>query len=289
MLFIYLKDTYNYWWYHSFIKGICECFEINNIKYEISVNIIDISNKVKENDVLFCVSGVMNPQDRILRLSFNNMKNKKTKIIVYNTEDIKNSEKFKNKMYNFLNNKPDCVMDFSNERLNMLINTPYKLKVCPGYYSSLEIKLEKKSKIYDVLCYGSMNERRLNLEKKLQKVGLNVLFKLYSCEKSQQEDIEQSKIILDSYFYGITGIDFFRCNFLAANKIFFIHETPIKEDKDEDFLNTVVHASYEDLPQRCVEWLSKSEQERDAKALEVHNLFKTKYNLQDQLPYEFFK
>ena len=289
MLFIYFKDTYIYSWYHTFIKGICECFENNNIKYEISVNIIDISKKVKENDILFCVSGVMNPRDKFLRKTFNDIKDKKTKIIVYNTEDIKNSEKFKKGMYNFLNIKAYCVMDFSNERLDMLINTPYKLKVCPGYYSSLEIKLEKKTKIYDVLCYGTMNERRLNLEKELKKSGLNILFKFYQSQEEQQEDIAQSKIVLDLYHYGVTGIDFFRCNFLATNKIFFVHETPSEEDKDEDFLNTVVNASYDEIPQRCIEWLSKSQEERDAKALEVHNLFKTKYNLQDQLPYEFFK
>ena len=99
----------------------------------------------------------------------------------------------------------------------------------------------------------------------------------------------QSKIVLDAYYHGVTGIDFFRCNFLAANKIFFIHETPAKEDTDEDFLNTVVNASYDEIPQRCIEWVSKSQEERDAKALEVYNLFKQKYNIKDQIPYEFFK
>ena len=67
------------------------------------------------------------------------------------------------------------------------------------------------------------------------------------------------------------------------NKIFFIHETPSLEDTDDDFLNTVVHAKYEDLHDKCIEWLEKPQEERDAKALEVYNLFKTKYNLKNQI------
>jgi hypothetical protein len=289
MLFIVGNENTKYWWCRLFIRGIYECFQNKNIQYENAGNVIDVSTKAKEDDIIFCISGIINTTGKGTRNALTIMKNNKVKIFIYNTEDIKNSENFKNNLSGILNTKAFCVMDFSKERLDTLVYTPNKIKVCPGYYSSLEIKLEKKSKIYDVLCYGTMNERRLKLKEELEKVGLNVLFKCYEQEQEQTDAIMESKIILDTYYYGVTGIDFFRCNFLAANKIFFIHETPSQEDTDDDFLNTVVHASYEDIPQRCIEWLSKSEEERKEKALEVHNLFKTKYNLQDQFPYEFFK
>ena len=216
------------------------------------------------------------------------MQAKNIKIFVYNTEDIRNSEKWRNYLTDFLNNTAYCVMDFSKQRLGMLTN-PNKFQVCPGYHSYLEnfkheISPIVNEKTFDVLLYGGLNVRRLNIKSQLDSSNLRVKFKNnYINHNVQLKDTLSSKIILDTYYYGPTGIDFFRCSFLASNKIFFIHETPAQEDSDEDFLNTVVHAKYEDLHDKCIEWLAKSQEERDAKALEVYNLFKTKYNLKNQL------
>ena len=179
-------------------------------------------------------------------------------------------------------------MDFSKQRLDMLTNEN-RFQICPGYHEYLEqIKHELSpsftQNIFDVVLYGGLNERRLNIKSQLQAHNLRVKFKNnYLNQNMQLVDTLGSKIVLDAYYYGPTGIDFFRCSFLASNKIFFIHETPSMEDIDEDFLNTVVHAKYEDIPKKCMEWLEKYQDERDAKALEVYNLFKTKYNLKEQL------
>lgn len=289
MLFICYNQKYNFQWYHLFIRAIHECMDEKNIPYKISDSIIEASEEVQKDDIVFFISGVTNFTGKGTRAALTSMKNKNSKIIVYNTEDILNAKRCKDTITGCLNYKAFCVMDFSRKRLDSLVYTPHKIKVCPGYHPCFERKIEKKIKKYDVICYGSLNERRLQLCGKLKEAGLNVVFKNYANEQRQYDDVMQSKIVLDTYYHGVTGIDFFRCNFLAANKIFFIHETPVKEDTDDDFLNTVVNASYEELPQRCIEWLSKSQEERDAKALEVHKLFKQKYNLQDQIPYDFFK
>jgi len=179
-------------------------------------------------------------------------------------------------------------MDFSKQRLDMLTNVN-RFQVCPGYHAYLEDFKQELSpsfnqKVFDVVLYGGLNNRRLNIKSQLENSKLRVKFKNnYVNHNVQLRDTLSSKIILDTYYYGPTGIDFFRCSFLASNKIFFIHETPSPEDTDEDFLTTIVHAKYEDLHDKCIEWLEKSQEERDAKALEVYNLFKSKYNLKNQL------
>lgn len=291
MLFICYSEQYPYEWYHLFIKSIVQCVEEKNISYEFAYNPCDALSKVKQDDKVFLISGATNFSGKSTRSALNGLRIKKVKILVYNTEDIINNHSTKNIISGYLNNRTFCVMDFSKKRLDSLIYTPHKIQLCPGYHPLFEKNEKKltKEKKYDVICYGSINERRIILKNKLKEAGLNVLFKNYINQSRQYNDVAQSKIVLDTYYHGVTGIDFFRCNFLASNKIFFIHETPEKEDTDDEFLNTVVHASYEDLPQRCIEWISKSQEEREAKAIEVYNLFKKKYNLKDQLPYEFFK
>ena len=271
----------------TFVKGMLRIFEELNISYVEVSSLSKASEIMNQNDSLFfCTSiiGDCKKSEKVFRV----LQSKNIKIFVYNTEDICNSEKWRNHLIEFLNNTAYCVMDFSKQRLDMLSNTN-KYQVCPGYHSYLEdfkreLSGDKGEKTFDVLLYGGLNARRLNIKSQLESSKLRVKFKNnYVNHNVQLRDTLSSKIILDTYYYGVTGIDFFRCSFLASNKIFFIHETPAEEEKDEDFLNTVVHAKYEDIPQKCIEWLSKSQEERDAKALEVYNLFKTKYNLKNQI------
>jgi hypothetical protein len=271
----------------TFIKGLLLIFQELNIPYIEVNNLVSASEKMSQNDSLFFCTSIIGDCKKSEDL-FRKMQAKNIKIFVYNTEDIRNSEKWRNYLTDFLNNTAYCVMDFSKQRLGMLTN-PNKFQVCPGYHSYLENFKQEISpivneKTFDVLLYGGLNVRRLNIKSQLDSSNLRVKFKNnYINHNVQLKDTLSSKIILDTYYYGPTGIDFFRCSFLASNKIFFIHETPAQEDSDEDFLNTVVHAKYEDLHDKCIEWLAKSQEERDAKALEVYNLFKTKYNLKNQL------
>ena len=271
----------------TFIKGLLMIFKDLNIPYTEVNNLVSACDMMNQGDSLFFCTSIIGDckksQDVFLK-----MQSKNIKIFVYNTEDIRNSEKWRNYLTNFLNNTAYCVMDFSKQRLDMLTNEN-RFQICPGYHAYLEqIKNELNppftQNLFDVVLYGGLNERRLNIKSQLQAHNLRVKFKNnYLNQNMQLADTLGSKIVLDAYYYGPTGIDFFRCSFLASNKIFFIHETPSMEDTDEDFLNTVVHAKYEDIPKKCMEWLEKSQDERDAKALEVYNLFKTKYNLKEQL------
>lgn len=271
----------------TFIKGLLLIFQELNIPYVEIGSLKSANEKMSQGDSLFFCTSIIGDCKKSEDL-FLKIQSKNIKIFVYNTEDIKNSEKWRNYLTDFLNNTAYCVMDFSKQRLSMLSN-PNKFQVCPGYHAYLEnfkqeISPTVNEKTFDVLLYGGLNSRRLNIKSQLQSSNLRVKFKNnYINHNMQLKDTLSSKIILDTYYYGPTGIDFFRCSFLASNKIFFIHETPSSEDIDEDFLNTVVHAKYEDLHDKCIEWLEKSQDERDAKALEVYNLFKTKYNLKNQL------
>jgi hypothetical protein len=271
----------------TFMKSVIIMFGEMGVQYVEVPNLISAYEEINNNDSIFLCTSIAGDCRKNENI-FANMKLKNVKIFVYNTEDIYNSVKWKRYLKNFLNSTPYCVMDFSKQRLNIITN-PNKFQITPGYHKYLEnIKKElimsscHRKKI-DVLIYGSINERRTTIERLLKKNGVKVkIKKRYINHNMQLKDTLSSKIVLDTYFHGITGIDFFRCSFLASNKIFFIHETPSIEDCDEEFLNTVVHCTYENIPSTCVEWLSKTQEERDAKAVEVYNLFKKKYNLEVQ-------
>jgi hypothetical protein len=273
----------------TFVKGLLLICEEMNINYVEVSSLSKAVNLMNSGDSLFFCTSIIGDCKKSKEL-FHIMQSKNIKIFVYNTEDICNSEKWHNYLIDFLNQQAYYVMDFSKQRLDMLSN-PNKLQVTPGYHRYLEEfknELTKDTptpeKKFDVLLYGGLNSRRLYIKEQLLSSGLRVKFKNnYVNHNMQLKDTLGSKIVLDTYYYGVTGIDFFRCSFLASNKIFFIHETPAEEDTDDEFLNTVVHCKYEDIAQECIKWLSKSQEERDTKALEVYNLFKRKYNLKEQL------
>lgn len=262
-------------------------YELNSLGKESTVDkFADALKNSKHNDTIIVCTATLGFVQGMWDELVLYITQKNIKLVVINTEEVDISEKWRSRLSRlFESGLVYYLLDTYKHRLDFITTPSNKMLFYHSGYSKMyENMLDNKvDKSIDVLFYGNKNERRIRLIERIKQKKINILVKRsFAVDTRQKEAIEKSKIVIDTFFYGITGIDFYRCSLLAANKIFFIHET-IKEDEDQDFLNVVVHADYENLPEKCEEWLSKSQEERDKKAEEVYEFFKNKYNMRDQL------
>ena len=109
------------------------------------------------------------------------------------------------------------VMDFSNcnfEKYNQLNIKIYYLPM-PFYFTVNELFLTTK---YDLLFYGSRNDRRMNILKKLHAYNIKVGFGIVGEEK--EKCIQQSKIIINLHYYKLGTLETCRINeVLQYNKV----------------------------------------------------------------------
>jgi hypothetical protein len=113
--------------------------------------------------------------------------------------------------------KASRVMDFSNcnfEKYKELNLKAYYLPM-PFYFTTNELFLTTK---YDLLFYGSMNDRRMNILKKLHAYNIKVGFGIVGEEK--EKCIQQSKIIINLHYYNSGALETCRINeVLQYNKL----------------------------------------------------------------------
>jgi acetyltransferase-like isoleucine patch superfamily enzyme len=131
-----------------------------------------------------------------------------------------------------------------------------------GYISQLS-RIEQRpieNQDIEVLFYGSMNERRLNIINQLQTVGVKVhtAFDTYGIERDQL--IARSKVILNVHFYPAQVFEIVRVSYLLANKKFVISEDAQDSTEVDYFRPGVVFTSYENLVETCVDYLRKPEE-----------------------------
>lgn len=262
-------------------------YELNALGQESTVvNFPNALRNSKHNDTIIICTASLGTINSFLDEARLHVKEKNIKLFVINTEEVDINEKWRRRLSRlFESDLVYYILDTYKHRLDFITTPSNKMLFYHSGYSKMYENMlnSKAEKSIDVLFYGNKNERRRKLVDRIKQRKINIVFKrTFAIDRRQKEAIEKSKIVLDTFFYGIAGIDFYRCSLLAANKIFFIHET-IQEDEDEEFLNVVVHADYENLPQKCEEWLLKSQEERDKKAEEVYEFFKKKYDMRVQL------
>lgn len=262
-------------------------YELNSLGKESTVDkFADALKKSEHNDTIIVCTATLGFTQCMWDEIVLYVTQKNIKLVVINTEEVEISEKWRSRLSRlFESGIIYYLLDTYKYRLNFITTPSNKMLFYHSGYSKMyENMLDNKvDKSIDVLFYGNKNERRIRLIERIKQRKINIVVKRsFAIDKRQKEAIEKSKIVLDTFFYGVAGVDFYRCCLLAVNKIFFIHET-IQNDEDDEFLNVVVHADYENLPKKCEEWLLKSQEERDKKAEEVYQFFKKKYNMHEQL------
>lgn len=178
------------------------------------------------------------------------------------------------------------IWDYSTAnaaQYSMLGLTPPSAIVPIGWSETLESPIIEKRILkarsdfrYDVLFYGSMNERRLAIIKRVQKdLRVRVAFNVYGEERDAL--IRDSRLVLNVHYYPSNVFEIVRVSYLLANGIPVVSEESVD---GEEFVNAVRFARYEDLDVACLDLIAdpkKLEALGNRGRLEMKNRAQTDY------------
>jgi hypothetical protein len=149
--------------------------------------------------------------------------------------------------------KHHTVWDYSVyniEQLNRLGIT--NITHCPlGFSDELHCIQHAENKDIDVLFYGSMNARRLEILETLVKTGLKVetLFGVYGDRRDAV--IARSRLVLNIHYYPAKIFEIVRISWLLANAVCVISEDSPPESALESVRGGIVQAPYAQLVETC--------------------------------------
>ncbi len=145
------------------------------------------------------------------------------------------------------------VWDYSRRNIQILesLGVP-NVRFCGiGYVPDLTRISPSPEEDIDVLLYGSMNERRLNITRELEKTGLKVqtLFGVYGSQRDGY--IARAKITLNIHFYEAKVFEIGRVYYLLANRRFVISEPGSDQELEDPVRDGLVFAPYDSLVDAC--------------------------------------
>jgi hypothetical protein len=122
-----------------------------------------------------------------------------------------------------------------------------------GFQKELNRIPKQPVKEFDVLFYGSMNERRHRIIQELISRGANVktLFAVYG--KERDEFIARSKVVLNHHFYESQIFEIVRVFYLLTNAIAVVGEVNDTTAIDDVYKGAISSAGYEGLVDKCLE------------------------------------
>jgi len=180
---------------------------------------------------------------------------------------------------NIIQNASD-VWDYSGNNVEFLKaeNVNSKLLI-PGYDKNLENIINAKNKDIDVLFYGGLDGRRLQILQELESRGVKV--KILSDTYGQERDqyIARSKIVINIHCFGMEIFESARIHYLLNNKVFVLTE----QSSDNPYTKVdMVCVSYEHLVDECVRRLADWENSQKLAELN-HEQFKKYYPMTELL------
>ena len=196
--------------------------------------------------------------------------------IVYNLEQFEPSSTWAHMPYVKLL-RTHRVWDYSEINRKALSKAGVKVEaICGiGHVPELERIPAAPEKDIDVLFYGSLNERRIDLLNTIASRGLQVrtASNLYGAERDAF--IARSKVLLNIHFYEAKVFEIVRVSYLLANGCAVVSETGSSASDEADFQDIVVFAPYEELADACVRLVA--DPDRRAKlGREAQILFRTR-------------
>lgn len=242
-------------------------------KKKIECNLVSSEANVGENDLFI----VFQPYFSLLKKKYNNL-------ILIISESIHTPKKYLN-IFNLLKinkNNIKLILDYSQENINF-IKSKFNIPIifCPPMYSPvIENKVNNnQEKEYDILFYGSLNDRRKKILNQLEKNYKTILY----CNKDNNKLFDlmgKSKIIVIINFYERNlPYDFYRISFLLTNKVFFIQEDVKKENKCINL--DIPMSSYDKFNENCKKYLTLTQDERDKICNKNYEHFKKHFNLEN--------
>jgi SAM-dependent methyltransferase len=145
------------------------------------------------------------------------------------------------------------VWDYSYDnasRLPALINKEVKY-VPLGFVSELARVVPSADEDIDVLFYGSINERRVNILNQLSAKGLKVhpVFGVYY--KARDALIARAKVVLNMHFYLPGAFEMVRVSYLLANRKAVVAECNPGEFFDPALSDAFIGVPYDGLVDAC--------------------------------------
>jgi hypothetical protein len=122
-----------------------------------------------------------------------------------------------------------------------------------GFQKELMRISDEKDKDVDILFYGSINERRMNVIDLLKAKGMNIktLFGVYG--KERDEWIERSKLVLNLHLFKSHIFEIVRVFYLLTNSVVVVGEVSESTSIDNRYKDGIIWKSYDDLVDGCIE------------------------------------
>ena len=287
------KDIGNYGPYATLLMSL---LMLNNAFNDLNINnsllyytkITTIYNEIKsfinEDDIIILHTGLLgrafNYKDIFDKLN--------CKFIIYNSESVY-EERWKWHKQIINHSKLFMIWDYEYENINYLkLSFNNCFFVPPSYNVLLENMIPKNNnKDIDILFFGGINFRRKQIRNKLRAStkDLKIHFRQFENWNEQKPYIARAKIVIVVHFYEEDmPIDYYRINSLIANKIFIIHEDVQDIEKSQELYKELIISKYENISNTCIEWLNKTQEERDNHCNKLYDFFKNKCSLTNFIP-----
>ena len=280
---LYLLDTYDtskYWAppFNNLLKAFLDLFRSLGLDCDYLG-----SNSAEEDDILLAISALAC-----------DLSGYPCKIIVVNGESIclgAKSDGYLNRYIHNANVKE--IWDYSKQNVEKFPS------ICsiPAYYVPITyhptferiFKLDLDSpKDIDVCmygCEGGSAGRRALVKNQLVRKGHKVWLGSTNSNSELERILDRSKLVVIVHYYEKNqAIDYYRLFSLLSCKVLTIHETPSQNQLDDN-MNRVIYADYGDIADKCTEYLSMTQTERNAVAEETYKWWKTK-SLIDSMPFK---
>jgi hypothetical protein len=121
------------------------------------------------------------------------------------------------------------------------------IKHCPIGYAPQLTKIASKEEDIDVLFYGNLNKRRINILNPLAAEGINLVVQGHLWGAQRDEMIARSKIILNLHYYESKLFEIVRCFYLLANRRFVLSESGQDTEMEAPFTEGIAFSSYENI------------------------------------------
>lgn len=206
------------------------------------------------------------------------------RFILYNLEPM-NFRIKKRKDYIEKIKKAECVWEYSKTNLPLIKQFNKNIIYQPFLYSpSMEslYNIQHDNKDIDVLFYGLMSSRRINIINQLKNAKINVYCPNYPIYKpvwgqDKFDLISRAKIVINVHYHTDPQDqtnDLLRIMFLLANKVPVIQEETLDKDIDDELKQIIV--PYDRIVSRCQELLKQSSEELHLWSENIYTLVKTK-------------
>jgi hypothetical protein len=153
------------------------------------------------------------------------------------------------------------VWDYSQRNIEELARAGIQgVRHLPLGYVPQLTRIARVEEDIDVLFYGCLNARRLQVVTALRDSGLKiaVVFGVYGPERDCL--IARSKIVLNMHFYEAKVFEAVRVSYLLANRRFVVSERGSEAGEESAFSSGLVFADYDGLANACVEYLARPEE-----------------------------